>query len=183
MNAWNPLLRGTEDNIADFTGFEVNDFKKDLEEAGETGPTATDVEEWLGRDDGDPGYEILSTAEIADSVLRPQEEEEEDDEDDDTPPMSLAAARTAADDLLRFIDEKSRHLSHFYPTIRELRSFIISSQYQSLKQRKIDSFFQPRTPSSRSSTPAETPTSSPAPSTSGTTTFRRIFPESESDSE
>ena len=179
-NAWKPLLRG-EEEIEDFTGFEVADFRKDLQNAGEIGPSEDDVEEWLARDEGDPGYELLSPAEIAASVMHQEEEEEDIDSDEAevAPNISLADARKAADTLMAFVDQRSRDLSHLDTTIRELRSYIITNQYQSFKQRKIDSFFQPRTPSSRASSPFHSPspsrTPTPTPSTSGTTTFRPMF--------
>ena len=73
LNAWNPLLHDKDDDIGDFKGFEVKDFKAVLENGGESGPSAGDVEEWLGEDEGDPGYEILSTREIAEFVLKEDE--------------------------------------------------------------------------------------------------------------
>lgn len=178
-NAWKPLLRG-EEELEDFTGFDVADIRKDLQDAGETGPTEDDVEEWLARDEGDPGYELLSQAEIAASVMQKNDEEEEDvdsDEAEVSSDISLAEARKAADTLMAFIDQHSKDLSFLDTSIRQLRSYIITNQYQSFKQRKIDSFFQPRTPSSRSVSPITSPAApSPAPSTSsGTTTFRPLF--------
>ena len=80
-NAWNSLLHGTEEGTKDFTEFEVGDFQGVFEQAGETGPSAADVEDWLCMDEGDSGYEMLSTSEIAAAVLDNKDEEEEEDDD------------------------------------------------------------------------------------------------------
>ena len=39
------------------------------------------MEDWLCMDMGDPGYEMLSTSEIAAAVLDNKDEEEEEDDD------------------------------------------------------------------------------------------------------
>ena len=185
-NAWNALLRGQEDVAADFGGFDVKEFREVLIAAGENGPTEDDVEQWLAEDEGDPGYELLSNREIAASVIaddREEEKEEEDVEEDRDDRISLATAREACDRLTRFIDQRGKQFSSHYLHVRALRTSVISSQYQSLAQIKIDSFFHPRTPSSRGSSVEPSATPSPVPSTSGVTTFRPLFPSAQSDSE
>jgi hypothetical protein len=40
---------------------------------GEDDVSESDIEQWLDNDDGDPGYQILSQAEIAENVLQGKE--------------------------------------------------------------------------------------------------------------
>ena len=176
-NAWLPLLRGTEDQTADFTGFDAQAFKEVLNTAGETGPTDDDVEEWLAEDEGDPGHELLSTAEIAASVLAEEEEEEEEDDDKPVGSYKLGKARECPDYVIGLCDDRAKEFGQYYTFLRNIRSHVISVQYQALSQPKIDNFFQPHTPSSRaSSTEPHSSQSSPVPSTSGFTAFRPLFP-------
>ena len=44
---------------------------------GESSVTVDDVEEWFDDNDADPGYQILSTEEIAEAVLGGESSEEE----------------------------------------------------------------------------------------------------------
>ena len=188
-NAWNPLLRGVEET-QDFVGFSVQDFTSKFHSAGETGPSDADVEDWLISDEGDPGYAMLSTQEIAASVLTDDPAGDDGDDEGEAsvqPQVSYRDARSALDLLLEFIDERGKNFSEFYTNVREFRTRVISCQYEQLSQTKIDSFFQVRSPSSCSETersfttpsPTSTSTSFPMPSTSGTsgtTTFRPIYP-------
>ena len=51
-----------------FAWFEPNDFHQILLRAGEREVIVHDVENWLKETDCDPGYQVLSTEEIAESV-------------------------------------------------------------------------------------------------------------------
>ena len=52
-----------------FAGLERNDLQHTLLRAGEREVSVEDVENWLDENDSDPGYQVLSTVEIAESVL------------------------------------------------------------------------------------------------------------------
>ncbi|KAG7176389.1 Tigger transposable element-derived protein 7-like 64, partial [Homarus americanus] len=60
-------------------GFENDDFCECLRLAGEHQVCSNDISEWLEADDGDPGYQILSEAEIAASVQNQGDDEDNDD--------------------------------------------------------------------------------------------------------
>ena len=89
------------------------DFKGQLNEVGED-LDLDDLQEWLDDDGGDPGYQILSDAEIVAASVpgRPEDEADEYDTDDDddadesgSPAIpSLAHVRKTIDDLLSFTE-------------------------------------------------------------------------------
>ena len=54
-----------EDPKLDSAGFEPNDFHQSLLRAGEREVSVDDVEIWLDENNSDPGYQVLSTDEIA----------------------------------------------------------------------------------------------------------------------
>jgi hypothetical protein len=53
----------------DSKGFETSDFHTIIKRAGDD-VSESDVEQWLDNDDSDPGYQILSQEEIAESILK-----------------------------------------------------------------------------------------------------------------
>ena len=57
-----------EDPELDFPGFEPNDLHQTLLSAGEREVSVEDVENWLEESDSDPGYQVLCTKEIVESV-------------------------------------------------------------------------------------------------------------------
>ncbi|KAK3886656.1 hypothetical protein Pcinc_009210 [Petrolisthes cinctipes] len=67
-HSWNKLLLD-EDPELNFLGFEPQDYHQSLLSAGERGVSLEDVENWLEDNDADPGYQVLSTEEIAEAVL------------------------------------------------------------------------------------------------------------------
>jgi hypothetical protein len=64
----------------DFKGFETFDFHTIIKRAGDD-VSDSDIEQWADNDDGDPGYQILSREEIAESVLQGKEEDDDDEDD------------------------------------------------------------------------------------------------------
>ncbi|KAG7154980.1 Jerky protein-like 14 [Homarus americanus] len=82
QNCWKKLLKDEEVEF-DFDGFENDDLCAHLRLAGEHHVCSNDISEWLEVDDGDPGYQILSEAEIAASVQNQGDDEELEDEDND----------------------------------------------------------------------------------------------------
>jgi hypothetical protein len=71
-NGWTKLLQDMEPEN-DFKGFETSDFHAIIKRAGDV--SESDTEQWLDNDNGDPGYQILSQEEIAESVLQGKEED------------------------------------------------------------------------------------------------------------
>ncbi|XP_045130416.1 tigger transposable element-derived protein 7-like [Portunus trituberculatus] len=66
-SGWNTLLHGT-DPVVYFEGFEADNFYCRLHETGEQ-VKPDDVQDWLDCDEGDPGMQVLTEQEIAETVL------------------------------------------------------------------------------------------------------------------
>ena len=155
-NCWNKLLMPREgDDMADFEGFdgghEVQDFFELLRKAGEKDVTRADVQNWMDDGDADPGYEMLTPAEIAAQVSQQDaDKEEEEDAEDEFPykKVKLATLRQHCDELLDYTEySKLKEAANFYSTLRMLRETIIREQHTVTgRQTKIDSFFAPRPP-------------------------------------
>jgi hypothetical protein len=73
-NEWTKLLKDMEPEN-DFKGFKTSEFHATIKRAGDD-VSECDIEQWLNNDDGDPGYQILSQEEIAESVLQGKEEDD-----------------------------------------------------------------------------------------------------------
>ena len=74
-----------EDHEPDFSGFEPNDIHQTLLRPGEKEVSVEDVENWLEENDSELGYQVLSTDEIAESVLggeQPGESSSSDSEEE-----------------------------------------------------------------------------------------------------
>ena len=123
------------------------------------------MEEWLARDEGDPGHQMLSEDQI---IAQVQEEENDDDsdEDEETGPLapSLAHVRQCCDSILQYIEITNHpHYLLLYSHFREFRNSIAQLQYQG-RQTKIDSFFRPRSRlEPEEAVVVDIPVSSPAP--------------------
>jgi hypothetical protein len=105
----------------------------------------SDIEQWLGNDDGDPGYQILSQEEIAESGLKGREED--DNVIEEEPASScpkLTVIRNHMGDVISCIRMSSGpEVLAYYGHFMEFCSIIIKKQHANGKQLKIDSFFQP----------------------------------------
>ncbi|KAG0704769.1 Tigger transposable element-derived protein 7 [Chionoecetes opilio] len=163
-NGWNRLIRGT-DPVIEFEGFETDHFHRHIVQAGET--VTEDVSDWLDGDEGDPGYQTLTDAEIADSVLHPdQQNSSDDDDDDDVLPTrpTASAIRQAAETLVEYLEHPNTEadLRVFATSLREIRDRIFATQSRwILRQTTIDTFFKPAPSGPSSSLSSKTPPSSP----------------------
>ena len=182
-NAWSSLLRGTEIDCK-FEGFEVHDFHRRFVNAGDEVP-ADDVMEWLDHDGGDPGYQMLSDAEIASTspgyVLRDDDTADTDSDDDPDDPESvtdkipkLSQVRDSIETLLSYVEHPDAVQviagNNISDSLRCLREAVIRYQNRrTYRQSRIDSFFRPQTPAYRApstqSVASTPPTSSPIPTT------------------
>jgi hypothetical protein len=130
-------------------GFKTSDLHTIIKRAGDD-VSETDVEQWLDNDDGDPGYQILSQEEIAESVLKGKEEDNDVDEDDNVEEESassypkLSVIRNPMDDAISYIGASlDPEVLAYYWHLRQFRLIIIQKQHVSGKQLKTDTFFQP----------------------------------------
>ncbi|KAG0729699.1 Tigger transposable element-derived protein 7 [Chionoecetes opilio] len=81
-NGWNRLICGT-DPVIEFEGFETANFHRHIVQAGKT--ATENVSDWLDGDEGDPGCQKLTVAEVADLVSHP---DQQDSRDDDVLPLN-----------------------------------------------------------------------------------------------
>jgi hypothetical protein len=142
-NGWAKCLQGTEPEN-DFKSFETFDFYPIIKRAGGD-VSKSDVEQWLGNDDGDPGYQIRNQKGMTESIL--QGKEEYDDfvvEESLSSCPELLVIRYHMDDAISYISVSSDpEVLAYYGHFRQFRSIISNKQHASGKRLKIDSFFQP----------------------------------------
>ena len=176
-NCWKKLLQDIDPKL-DFKGFEAQDFHLVFQACGEQEVSIEDVENWLDDSDADPGHQVMTLDEIADSVTEEPVEDSSSSESEEevvTKPK-MVHVRESIDTLLQFIDGvKDKHIQGYYHHLRTLRELIIQHQYKGLKQIRLAKFFTPASatkPDSAppSSQPPVSPTAalplSPQPSTS-----------------
>ena len=154
-NAWSRLLKGI-DLEHDFEGFEAHTFLQRFRDANEQDVTVDDVQEWLDDDGGDPGYQLLSDAEIVANALRPEgdttvssDDDGEEDPDDDTDPLPrLRELRDALETCISYAEHPDVDVTMLpkeaSDIFRVCRDAVIKRQNsRSYRQVTLDSFFSP----------------------------------------
>ena len=104
------------------------------------------VENWLDDSDADPGHQVMTIDEIADSVTGEpvQDESNSELEEEVIARPKMAHVRESIDTLLNFVDvAKDKQIQGYYHHLRTLRELIIRHQYKGLKQIRLDKFFTP----------------------------------------
>ena len=128
----------------------------------------------MEENDSDPGYQVFSTEEIAESALacdQAGESSSSDSEDEVVVRPIMSQVRDCIDTLIQNGDETNdRDIQGFYEHLRTLRELIIRQRYQRGKQLKLDSFFKSKPASTvsqpiRLDSPPLAPSLSPKPST------------------
>jgi hypothetical protein len=71
-------LENTDGDI-DFEGLQHKVFQTVLRAAGETETTQENIQDWLGLDKGDSGFQLLTEEEIAANVIKDSDMEAESD--------------------------------------------------------------------------------------------------------
>ena len=167
-NSWKKLLMD-EEVEADFVGFEAEDLQRQLQTAGEVGPSVDDVRDWLDEQESDPGFQVLGESEIAEAIINPEEHHSSSDEEDvPIRKHKLATVRQSVEILLDYTTYNTRpECQSHYSNLRMLREKIIREQYEGGKQMKITGFFKPTPGTSGTQEPPATP-HEPTPGTSGT---------------
>ena len=146
-NSWKKLLEG-ENTETNFEGIEAVDFLHMLECGGEVAISIADVTDWLSELHLDPGYELLSEADIVSSVLGEEEKESTDDEEIAVPRKKLSTLRTYVDALIDYSSySQLPEMAHHYGSLRMIKELIIKEQHMMGRQRKITSFFTPQSDS------------------------------------
>ena len=102
-NSWHKLLKD-EDPELPFEGLTAEDLCAMLNCGGENSVTVDDVEEWFDDNDADPGYQILSTEEIAEAVLGGESSEEEDKEEIVAEKPKMVDVRFYLEELIKHVD-------------------------------------------------------------------------------
>ena len=146
-NLWKKLLEG-ENTETNFEGIEAVDFLHMLECGGEVATSIADVTDWLSELHLDPGYELLSEADIVSSVLGEEEKEGTDDEEIAIPRKKLSTLRTYVDALIDYSSySQLPEMAHHYGSLRMIKELIIKEQHMMGRQKKITSFFTPQSDS------------------------------------
>jgi hypothetical protein len=93
----------------------------------------SDVEQWLDNGNGDPGYQILSQEEIAESVLQGKEEDDDVVEEESASSCpKLSVIRNHMDDVTLYIGTSSEpEVLAYYGHFGQFRSIIIKKQHVS----------------------------------------------------
>ena len=117
-------------------------------ECGQVSTSIADVTEWLSELHMDPGYELLSEAEIVSSVLGKEEKESTDDEEMVVPRKKLSTLRTYVDALIDYSSySQLPEMAHHYSSLQMIKELIIKEQHMIGCQRKITNFFAPQSDS------------------------------------
>ena len=143
-NSWKRLV-ADEDTEVNFEGCQAEDFLRMLQRGGEVSTSIEDVTDWLDELDLDPGYEVLSEADIVTSVVAGEEEESSDKEETmKVPKVKLSTLRTYDDALIDYSSySQLPEMAHHYGNLRMIRELIIKEQHMGGSQTKISSFFGP----------------------------------------
>ena len=104
-NCWKKLLQDIDPEL-DFEGFEAQDFHQVFQACGEREVSLKDVENWLDESDADPGHQVMTIDEIADSVTEEAREDSSSSESEEevVPRPKMAHIRESINTLLQFID-------------------------------------------------------------------------------
>ena len=163
-NSWKRLI-ADEDTEVIFEGCQAEDFLGLLRRGGEVSTSIDDITDWLDELDLDPGYEVLSEADIVASVVVSEEEESSDEEETmKVPKVKLSTLWTYIDALIDYSSySQLPEMAHHYENLRMIRELIIKKQHMGGSQTKISSFFglchpiQDGAPASLSPHPMGTP--------------------------
>ena len=167
-----------QDPQLDFQGSSPEDFHQIFLHTGETYVAVEDVENWFDYNGTNPGYQVLSLGEIAESAVNESDSRSSSSESEEEVVVrpKMAQVCDSIDLLLKYVDvTTNREIQGYYHHLHILWELIICEQYQSGKQLKLDSFFKsvahegdpdsPPTPLYPTTDGAATPPLSPLPST------------------
>ena len=137
-NSWKRLI-ADEDTEVNFEGCQAEDFLRMLQRGGEVSTSIEDVTDWLDELDLDPGYEVLSEADIVTSVVAGEEEESSDEEETmKVPKVKLSTLRTYVDALIDYSSySQLPEMAHHYGNLRMIRELIIKEQHMGGSQWRI----------------------------------------------
>ena len=163
-NCWKKLLTGDKEaNFIGFDGFESQDFRRLLHQAGEKNVTLDDVRDWMDENETDPGYEAFTTEQIAAQVVDGGKKDSSDDEEIQVKKIKLSTLRTYVDVLMDYTEySKIEEANPYYGSLCMFREIIIREQHIGGKQLKLSNFFAPRHPR-QSTKPQPGPSHEPDP--------------------
>ena len=113
-----------------------------LRRGGEISTSIDDITDWLDKFDLDPGYEVLSEADIVASVVVSEEEESSDEEETmKVPKVKLSTLRTYIDALIDYSSySQLPEMAHHYGNLRMIRELIIKEQQMGVAKPKLAAF-------------------------------------------
>ena len=129
-NSWKRLI-ADEDTEVNFKRCQAEDFLSLPRRGGEVSTSIDDITDWLDELDLDPGYEVLSEADIMASVVVSEEEKSSDEEETmKVPKVKLSTLRTYTDALIDYSSySQLPEMAHHYENLRMIRKLIIKEQH------------------------------------------------------
>ena len=119
-----------------------------LECGGEVATSIADVTDWLSELHLDPGYELLSEADIVSSKLEEEEKESTDNKQMAVPRKNLSTLGTYVDALIDYSYYSQQPvMAYHYGCLRIIEELIIKEQHMMGRQRKITNFLVPQSDS------------------------------------
>jgi hypothetical protein len=142
-NVWTKLLQGMEPEN-NFKGSETSNFHANIKRAGDDVSKGV-AEQRLDDDDRDPGYQILSQEEIAESVLQGKEEDDDVIEEESASSCpKLSVIRNHMDNIILYIGASSDpEVLAYVDILGSFGQLLLRKQHGSGRQLKTDSFFLP----------------------------------------
>lgn len=99
------------------------------------------VEEWLGVDDADPGYQIMQDSEIVELVTSKAESSDSSSESEDGSVPSASEAFTGLDTALRWFEAQDESDEYQVSVLKKVRDLAARKRVGLLRQTKINDFF------------------------------------------
>ena len=154
-NCWKKVMQDI-DPALEFKGFEPKDFHRMFQACGEREVSLYDIETWLDDNDADPGHQVPTIDEIADSVTEEPvgDDNTSESEEEVVARSKMAHVHESIDTLLQFVNGvDDKQIQGYYHPLRTVRELIIRHQYKGLKQIRLDKFFTPASSSQPDSAP------------------------------
>ena len=144
--SWHKLLggqNGTEDETSPCEDQSSEPTCEELIRQVDNNLSDEDIEQWLGGDVNNPGYQLLSKEEIIQQVrneVAPAEDESNEDPDKPNIPSNGEAAEML-DKCIRWFEHQEESTPSSLLLLKRIRDLATKKRYSQLKQLRLDSFF------------------------------------------
>lgn len=143
--SWNKLL-GTQDQEDESTLEDIVALFKEL--PGFSDCDWEDAQDWMGCDENDPGYQVLTDREIVDAVQNEEDDDEEDDDDvniqdkRNSSRLSHQMALSAAETLIEWYQQEPNFCPAQMLLLRRMRDHAAVRRRSTLVQKKVSDYFK-----------------------------------------